>query len=161
MRSIYKATNQDIPTIRTLAIEIWNENYKQMISQEQIDYMLEMMYSPSALEKQINEGHEFWMLRVNNSDLGYFSISKKDPHVYFINKLYLKTNHHGAGLGTEFLNDVLSNYADWNTIRLTVNRTNYKSINFYFKNGFKIESVANFDIGNDYFMEDFIMIKKR
>jgi len=132
-----------------------------MISQEQIDYMLEMMYSLSALEKQLNEGHEFWMLRLNNSYLGYFSISKKDPHVYFINKLYLKTNHHGAGLGTEFLNDVLSNYADWNTIRLTVNRTNYKSINFYFKNGFKIESVANFDIGNDYFMEDFIMIKKR
>ena len=85
----------------------WNENYKQMISQEQIDYMLEMMYSLSALEKQINEEHEFWMLRVNNSDLGYFSISKKDPHVYFINKLYLKTNHHGAGLGSDFLNDVI------------------------------------------------------
>jgi GNAT superfamily N-acetyltransferase len=161
LRSIYKATNQDIPTIRTLAIEIWNENYKQMISQEQIDFMLEMMYSISALEKQFSEGHEFWMLRAENTDLGYCSISKKEPHVYFINKLYLKTDQHGSGLGTEFLNDVLSNYADWNTIRLTVNRTNYKSINFYFKNRFKIESVANFDIGNNFLMEDFIMIKKR
>jgi len=161
LRRIYKATNQDIPTIRTLAIEIWNENYKQMISQEQIDYMLEMMYSLSALEKQFSEGHEFWMLKVDKTDLGYCSISKKEPNVYFINKLYLKTNQHGSGLGTEFLKDVLSNYVDWNTIRLTVNRTNYKSINFYFKNGFKIESVANFDIGNNYFMEDFVMIKKK
>jgi len=101
------------------------------------------------------------MLKVDKTDLGYCSTSKKEPNVYFINKLYLKTNQHGSGLGTEFLNDVLSNYVDWNTIILTVNRTNYKSINFYFKNGFKIESVANFDIGNNYFMEDFVMIKKK
>jgi RimJ/RimL family protein N-acetyltransferase len=44
---------------------------------------------------------------------------------------------------------------------LTVNRKNHKSINFYFKNGFRIEEVKDFDIGNGYKMEDFIMTWKR
>jgi hypothetical protein len=43
---------------------------------------------------------------------------------------------------------------------LTVNRKNYKAINFYFKNGFTIKEIADFDIGNGFFMNDFIMIKK-
>ena len=43
-------------------------------------------------------------------------------------------------------------------IRLQVNRQNFKAINFYFKAGFKIEKVADFDIGDGYFMNDFIMI---
>ena len=44
------------------------------------------------------------------------------------------------------------------TLRLTVNRQNYKSINFYFKNGFVIEKTADFDIGSGYFMNDFVMV---
>jgi ribosomal protein S18 acetylase RimI-like enzyme len=44
------------------------------------------------------------------------------------------------------------------SIRLTVNRENYKAINFYFKLGFKIEKVADFDIGQGYVMNDFVML---
>ena len=44
-------------------------------------------------------------------------------------------------------------------IRLTVNRQNFKAINFYFKNGFTIESVEDFDIGESYLMNDFVMVK--
>jgi ribosomal protein S18 acetylase RimI-like enzyme len=44
-------------------------------------------------------------------------------------------------------------------IKLTVNRQNFKAINFYFKNGFTIESVEDFDIGESYLMNDFVMVK--
>ena len=46
-------------------------------------------------------------------------------------------------------------------VRLTVNRKNFKAINFYFKQGFIIEEVKDFDIGNNYEMNDFIMLYKR
>jgi diamine N-acetyltransferase len=49
---------------------------------------------------------------------------------------------------------------DTSELRLTVNRKNFKAINFYFKNGFIIESVKDFDIGNGYLMEDFVMLRK-
>jgi ribosomal protein S18 acetylase RimI-like enzyme len=42
-------------------------------------------------------------------------------------------------------------------LRLQVNRQNVVAINFYFKAGFVIEKSADFDIGDGYFMNDFIM----
>ena len=47
---------------------------------------------------------------------------------------------------------------DMREMRLQVNRQNYKAINFYFKVGFVIERVADFDIGDGYFMNDFVMV---
>jgi hypothetical protein len=44
-------------------------------------------------------------------------------------------------------------------LKLTVNRKNFKAINFYFKNGYIIESVEDFDIGESYLMNDFVMVK--
>jgi ribosomal protein S18 acetylase RimI-like enzyme len=45
-------------------------------------------------------------------------------------------------------------------MRLQVNRQNYTAINFYFKLGFTIERVADFDIGHGFFMNDFVMLKQ-
>jgi ribosomal protein S18 acetylase RimI-like enzyme len=63
----------------------------------------------------------------------------------------------GKGIGTEILEE-LKKIIQPKKIRLTVNRNNFKSINFYFKNGFRIDSVAQFDIGEGYIMDDFIMV---
>jgi ribosomal protein S18 acetylase RimI-like enzyme len=45
-------------------------------------------------------------------------------------------------------------------VRLNVNRQNYKSINFYFKLGFKIEKVVDIDLDKGYQMNDFIMLHR-
>jgi len=64
------------------------------------------------------------------------------------------------GVGTELFKYVLNQMPTAESIELTVNRQNFKAINFYFKKGFVIKEIADFDIGNGYFMNDFIMIKK-
>jgi ribosomal protein S18 acetylase RimI-like enzyme len=43
-------------------------------------------------------------------------------------------------------------------IRLTVNRGN-TSVKVYQSFGFEIEEEVDFDIGNGYFMNDFVMVK--
>jgi hypothetical protein len=53
---------------------------------------------------------------------------------------------------------ILKMFPESKAMRLQVNRKNYKSINFYFKMGFVIEEVADFDIGDGYLMEDFVMV---
>lgn len=63
-------------------------------------------------------------------------------------------------LGSLLLEAMLSSLPENIVIRLQVNRSNYKAINFYFKKGFVIERAEDFDIGNGYFMNDFVMIKK-
>jgi len=56
---------------------------------------------------------------------------------------------------------LLALYQEIRSITLQVNRQNYKSVNFYFSVGFKIIQVADFDIGEGWQMNDFIMEWKR
>lgn len=155
-----KATKQDTPTIAVLADTIWKKHYPAIITLEQIDYMLDSMYSEPQLLKQMDEGHEFTIAYLNHEPAGYISLSTTDKQNYFLHKFYVLTQDHRKGIGSALLNYALMHLQHPHSIELTVNRKNFKAINFYFKNGFTIKEVADFDIGNGFFMNDFIMIKK-
>ena len=143
--------------VRDLAHHIWNDHYPAIIGQEQVDYMLNEMYDLSSLERQFNEGDKFYLVRDSNQDLGFASISMREDGSWFLNKLYVDTKNQRSGIGRNLLDRIIS-LNKIKVLRLQVNRQNYKAINFYFKYGFVIEKVADFDIGNGYFMNDFIMI---
>ena len=53
-----KATKADVTLIAQLADSIWRKHYISIITMEQIEYMLNMMYSAESLTKQMNEGHD-------------------------------------------------------------------------------------------------------
>ena len=55
MFEIKNAGIDDIPLIRELTFRVWPQTYASILSQEQIDYMLDMMYSEASLKKQIAE----------------------------------------------------------------------------------------------------------
>ncbi|MFM2049244.1 MAG: hypothetical protein RI955_1792 [Bacteroidota bacterium] len=153
-------TESHIAMIQQLADKIWRKHYPSIITIEQIDYMLNKMYSAKSLLQQMNEGQQFTILSIDNYATGFIAVSKKEEHHYFINKLYVDTTQHRKGLGKLLLNKIEQEYIDAENFSLTVNRQNFNAINFYFKNGFVIESVADFDIGNGYVMNDFVMKKK-
>jgi ribosomal protein S18 acetylase RimI-like enzyme len=153
------ASSQDTELIASLADKIWRKHYIDIITIDQIEYMLRKMYLADSLKKQMDEGQLFTLVYDNGSPCGYISISSKDKQHYFLHKFYIDNEKQRGGIGAELLRHVLSTLTTPRTIELTVNRQNYKAINFYFKNGFVIKETADFDIGNDYFMNDFIMIK--
>jgi ribosomal protein S18 acetylase RimI-like enzyme len=148
--------------IAALADKIWHAYYIDFISLEQIDYMLDKFYSKPSLEQQIQEGQEFFKVLCDDKISGFVSISRKQQDTYFIHKFYLLTEIHGKNTGTkvmDLIKEMIRSRNERNSsIRLTVNRQNYKAINFYFKNKFIIESVEDFDIGNNFFMTDFVML---
>lgn len=155
--SLIKANESDLKIIEELAYDIWHDYYPGIISSEQIDYMLKKFYNQKSLKKQIKEdGDEFYLVLVNNEPKGFISINHKGHGEYFLGKFYILQNIAAKGKGTRAFKQLLS-IIEPSVIRLTVNRENFKSINFYFKNGFVIEKTADFDIGNGYFMNDFIM----
>ena len=161
MKLVFKrATKVEISEITHLADKIWKIHYPSIISMEQIEYMLKNLYSSEALLKQMELGQIFTLVYLNNEPVGYVSISTNDNKNYFLHKFYILVNEHKKGIGTELFNYILNQIQDAKTIELTVNRQNYKAINFYFKNGFTIKEIADFDIGNGYFMNDFVMIKR-
>lgn len=160
MVQLVKATNTDFSKIEELAKKIWQDHYVPIIGQIQVDYMLAKFYNTTALEKQENEGQEFWMILKDNHPEGYIAISHKADGFYFLNKFYLSSALQGKGIGTSIFNEILYLYKDISTIKLQVNKNNYKSINFYFKLGFVIEQLLILDIGEGFVMDDFLMVKK-
>ena len=157
--SYRKGSESDIPIIYKLAYETWNEHYIEIITQQQIDYMLHLMYSEESLIKQLAEGHCFYLLVNNGIEVGFMSIIPGEN--LFLNKFYILKNQRNIGAGQWFFKAIFSlpNFIN-KEIRLYVNRKNFKSINFYFKMGFVIEKVVDQNIGNNFYMNDYIMLKK-
>jgi diamine N-acetyltransferase len=153
-------TEKDVATIQHLANLIWRKHYPSIITIEQIDYMLNKMYSAQSLAEQMINGHQFIILEIDKKPVGFVSVSKKTEHHYFINKLYVDTTQHRKGLGKLLLDKIEADNLDAQSFTLTVNRQNFKAINFYFKNGFVINEVADFEIGNGFIMNDFVMKKE-
>jgi diamine N-acetyltransferase len=151
------AGDKDPAVISALAKTVWNQHYRTIITQEQIDYMLHKMYSTESLLEQMQvKNHLFFLVQVNETVAGFISVHREQENDWFLNKFYIDQTLAAKGIGGKAFEE-LKKIIQPSKITLTVNRQNFKSINFYFKNGFKIEQVADFDIGNGYVMNDFVM----
>ncbi len=157
---LIRAQPNDIALISSLARTIWQQHYPSIISQAQIDYMLDRMYSSATLEKQMQEGVFYFLILHGTEPLGFISVNEENEGEWFLGKFYINQEKGAKGIGSAAFGRLLTVISP-KKIRLTVNRQNYKSINFYFKNGFTISEVADFDIGNGYVMNDFVMVWKK
>lgn len=152
------AGEADLGLIGQLATRIWNEHYTPIIGSAQVTYMLQLMYSESSLREQMTvKHHSFWLLETAEGVMGFISLHEQQPGDWFLNKFYILREKAGRGLGSTVLKEI-HELLQPRKITLTVNRQNHKSINFYFKNGFTIDQVADFDIGQGYVMNDFVMV---
>lgn len=160
LKQVYE--DKDLQTLETLAKKIWNIHYPPIIGQTQVDYMLDKFYSIEALKKQIHEDHNIFLCAYDEKEnmMGFLSYSTFDDKNFFIHKWYVDPFIHGKGIGRKLFSHIFDN-TNFSTIRLTVNRQNIKTINFYFKLGFTIEKVVDIDIGEGYIMDDFQMIMKK
>jgi predicted acetyltransferase len=124
------ATNHDLSSISRLAQEIWNQYYPAIISQAQIDYMLSLMYSDESLAQQINEkDHQFFFIRLADKEIGFISIHQENEQDWFLNKFYINQVYAAKGYGAQTFEEI-KNLFKPKKISLTVNRQNFKSINF-------------------------------
>jgi len=163
---IIRGNTQHKGIIWEIAVATWAETYKDILEPEQIEYMLQMMYSPDALDEQMNElGHHFFLIKKAESEnwQGFVSFEHnyKGTDTTKIHKLYVLPECHGTGMG-RILVDKVADQArtKGNTaISLNMNRNN-KTLGFYKHIGFEIIAEEDIDIGNGYLMEDYIFEKK-
>lgn len=162
MFEIRKATIDDIALIRELTFRVWPQTYSSILSQEQIDYMLDMMYSESSLKKQMTEGKcQFLVIYEDGKPVGFASYSEGEPARWKLNKIYVLPNQHGKGTGKYLINYIIEEIKKQNAtaLFLQVNRYN-NAKDFYERLGFMVIKTVDFDIGNGYFMNDYVMEKK-
>lgn len=158
MTQFNQITKSDFEDVFNLASEIWNDNYKGIISQNQIDYMLNMMYNSKRLQQDLDNNYQWEFILYNNEIIGYLAyVIQKDNRV-FLSKIYLKTSVQGLGIGKTALQHV-KNYSKNNkcsAVYLTVNKGNTKGIRAYKKTGFSIINEEVTDIGSGYVMDDYV-----
>jgi len=161
MTSIQKAHTADISAIQQLAAPVWKLTYKDILSEVQIAYMLNLFYSTSSLQKQMSEGHQFILAVEDEQRKGFADYAELTPSVYKLHKLYVDADQQGKGTGKLLLDyliqDILLNKGT--QLEVNVNRNN-KALHFYQKNGFEIIREEDIDIGNGYFMNDYVLLKK-
>jgi diamine N-acetyltransferase len=162
MFKITTAAIADIPVIQLLVEQIWPSTYQPILTPEQIDYMVELIYSTPSLTKQFTElKHQFLLLHDDATPIGFASYSTTDTAgIYKLQKIYVHPRYQGQGVGKLFLQHVIDavKIAGADILELNVNKYN-KARLFYEKQGFTIYEEKDIDIGNGYWMNDYIMRK--
>lgn len=156
-----KAFTEDIPAIRALAEIAFPATYAPILSEDQIGYMMDFMYSEESLRRQMEEGVFFL-----EEGKGYASI-RRDGSVdgrprFHLEKLYVVPEFQGTGLGRLLFNCCLEEArADCGggnfRLELNVNRSN-PALSFYEHLGLRRDRSGDFPIGKGYFMNDYIMV---
>lgn len=150
----------EVGIINSLAHRIWPDTFREILSPEQIKYMLQWMYAPEKLAEQIQAGHQFFVIEDNNEALGFIGLEPAYPfaNCLRIHKIYVLPNQQGKGLGKYLIDHAIQVAKERNLSRLhlNVNRFN-KAVNFYIHIGFAITDQEDIDIGSGYLMEDYVM----
>ena len=157
--------SKDFETIRKIAFETWPVAYGEIVTPEQLNYMLEKIYNINSLqEQQENFGHRFILaVDENNTAIGFASFSTygNQHNHHRLHKLYVLPNQQSKGIGKLLLeaiyNEIRKNGAG--SIELNVNRYN-NALQFYQKLGFEILKEEDIDIGEGFFMNDYVMLKE-
>jgi len=161
--TIITATSEDFETIRNIAYKTWPETYGKILGLEQLAYMLDRLYTTSALQQTITEkNHQYLLIKENDQYLGFASYQHDylGLNVTRLHKLYLLPETQGRGAG-KLLIDAIETMARNNhseKVSLNVNRFN-NALSFYQKSGYSIVGEEDIDIGNGYLMEDYKMEK--
>ena len=170
---IEPATLTDSPTIIRLAEATWEPTYRFIISEEQLEYMYRVIYSPAALKRQMAEQHHVFLVAyVAGEPAGFASFSPQPAEAgarpdspdgaatgYKLHKIYVLPTRQGQGLGQHLIEAVenAARAAGGHYLDLNVNRYN-PAIAFYERRGFERQREVDVPIG-PYFMNDYIMRK--
>ncbi|SFD79825.1 GNAT family N-acetyltransferase [Flavobacterium phragmitis] len=163
MIKITEASIEDIAKIQEIANITWPITYGEILTSEQLEYMLDLIYSDEALSKQIQNKEElFYLVSDSESVIGFIGIEHhyKNEAITKIHKIYLLPETQGKGYGKTVFESIekLALENNSNELLLNVNRFN-TALNFYKKLGFEIKETVDIEIGKGYLMEDYVMGK--
>lgn len=163
---IHTAAEEELSIISEMAEVAFRHTYRDILSPEQMEYMMEWMYSIPNLKKQLAEGHVYHIITEDDRPCGYMSVGSEGIDdegisIFHLHKIYILPEHQGRGLGRLLLEKAFE-YArnnmtsDSARLELNVNRYN-KAVDFYRHYGMTVLRQGDFHIGNGFYMNDYIM----
>ena len=165
MFTIRKADTADCQLINKLAWQVFPQTYKDILTPEQIDYMMDWMYSPENIRENIRkqmeeEGHVYLLAYEECEAAGYVSVQPEGEDLFHLQKIYVlpyfQKAHCGSFLFREAIKYIKEVHPAPCRMELNVNRYN-PALGFYQHMGMTKVREGDFPIGNGYYMNDYIM----
>ena len=163
---IIRACKDDVQCIHGMADIVFRHTYREILSPEQMEYMMDWMYSPASLRQQMDQGHVYYIAFRNEVPCGYVSIQREGAtdsghQLFHLQKIYVLPSKQGSGLGRLLFEKAVSHIRSESSgrpaaLELNVNRNN-PAIGFYHHLGLKILREGDFHIGKGFYMNDYIM----
>lgn len=159
MEIIQCTTKEQLAQLAQLANTIWHEYFTSIISEEQIEYMIEKFQSFEAIQKAMKEeGYIYFLGYEEDMLVGYCGVKPEETRV-FLSKLYLHKDQRGKGLASILLKKAIAFAKEQQktAIYLTCNKYNQHSLDVYYGKGFKTIDSVQSDIGDGFIMDDYIL----
>jgi diamine N-acetyltransferase len=155
-------TPPDVPAISLLAREIWQATYPGIITQEQIDFMLEQRYGHERLYDDLEDADRWLDQAFHDGRRVGFAFSEIYKGEFKLDKLYIHPDVQRKGVGGELIAHVAARAKKlgYPCVILAVNKRNDKAIGSYKKYGFVVREAIVDDIGRGFVMDDYVMEKK-
>jgi ribosomal protein S18 acetylase RimI-like enzyme len=163
---VERAGEEDLQLVHNMAEIVFRHTYREILSPEQMEYMMDWMYSMPSLRRQIEDGHVYHIAWKDGVPCGYVSVqpegrTENGRMLFHLQKIYVLPSEQGSGLGRLLFDTALDHMRREAggrpaSLELNVNRNN-PAIGFYQHLGMKILRQGDFHIGNGFYMNDFIM----
>jgi ribosomal protein S18 acetylase RimI-like enzyme len=165
MIEIIEASEKQLSIVQKMAYLTWPVTFSNILTPDQIKFMLNWMYDLKALEQQVIEkGHVFLLAKEDEEFLGFasYEVHCKDQTKTKIHKIYILPGTQGKGVGKKLISHVkdIAYMEGDRFIFLNVNRFNENAISFYKHIGFYEAYREVIDIGNGFVMDDIVMEMK-
>ena len=92
---IRRATAHDCPLINQMAWQVFPHTYRNILTREQTEYMMDWMYSVESLTKQLASGHTYYIAYYDDQPAGYVSIEQHEKDLFHLQDVCLPSHHLG------------------------------------------------------------------
>lgn len=158
MSRIRRVNAEEVQELSILATEIVKDHFDPLIGKEQNDYMIHLFQTPESIAKQIEEGYQYYWVIEDGHKAGFFAIYPKEEKMY-LSKFYIHKDYRGRHLAGKMMEYIFNETRKQNlpAVFLNVNKGNIDPIRIYKHFGFIVIREEKNDIGNGFFMDDFVM----
>ncbi len=154
---ISASDTDSIKELSDMATEIVKEHFDSIIGAAQNEYMIRRFQSVSAITEQLEHDYQYYFVSdIAEKKVGFLAFYPRGNELY-LSKFYLQKAQRGKGIARDMLQFVIQRAQEdgLSSITLNVNKNN-SAVLAYEKLGFKKIREEKNDIGNGFFMDDFV-----
>ena len=133
MITIEFANASHVDVIKELAYQIWPVTYKDILSNEQLFYMLELFYNEQALKQNIIHNHQLILMKENEKCIGFadYELNYQSEPTTRIHKIYLLPETQGKGYGKSMIEFIEIKAIENNNLKLSLNVNRFNKAQFF------------------------------